>query len=94
MRRGSVLFALVSTLMLAGCVTMTRPAGDADKKQVGRCPADGPATPSARYEVTWDGSCADYPVSSRTQPAAEPVALSVPPPNTKMEPTQKAEGTP
>ena len=79
MRKCSLVFALAGALLMAGCTTWTRPDGDSCGRKTSGCSSPGVSTVHTQYDVSWDKSCADYPVSSRKQYAEEPEAAAEPP---------------
>ncbi len=63
-------------LLIAGCVPRARPDCDPCVRNSSACRPVGTCLAQATYDVSWDKTCADYPVSYRSVVAevqAEPV---------------------
>lgn len=66
-------------LLLAGCVHRARPDCDPCVRSSSACQSVGTCPAQTGYDVSWDKSCADYPVSYRAV-VAEVQAAPVDPP--------------
>lgn len=66
-------------LLIAGCVHRTRPDCDPCVRNSSACQPVGTCSAQTAYDVSWDKTCADYPVSYRAVVAELQVEPADPP---------------